>query len=214
MNASQANRTQAPFETLVGYTSQDAWGVYTHLSGFFGLPAMLMELPDPHRKGPLRKSKVDVAVYTPMGPGSTALLVTVGGCDRVMPNARYVELLMMVRPLPDQDARGGLARLLKRVLRSPFEGGVPLRDGLVLSLPKEDGPLARFSSLVLARPSTFNPGVAQVRFKKGKSVDLLWAVPVLAEEEARVAAGGPGALLNAMAAVHMDVADLARAPVV
>lgn len=202
---------QAPtlqMDGLLGATSPDAWGLYMHLSRLVGLPSSVMELPD--KVQPRKRTKLDVAVYEPLGQGSTVMLCTVGGCDRVMQNGRYAELFLLTRGLTEAH-RLASARLLKLLVRSPFSTEKPLEEGMLLGLPPAHaGPWARFAAFLVAAPTTFQPGFSPVRFRGGKVVDLFWLVPLLAAEVTHVRSHGPATVMDAMAARCVDVAQLER----
>lgn len=201
-------KTDNTLGSLVGRTSQDAWGMYAYLVGRFGDPVRVFEIPDP--KGPRKPTKMDVATWTPMGPGSTALLCTVGGADRIMPNGKYVELFLLARPLPGDDVLRALAMFMREMVRSPGGTGIPLSPGVRLQLDQAPAPLDRFACLLVAEPTTFRDGFGQVAYKSGKKVRLLWLVPLFAQELARLKRDGVAALFRDFARRQVDLAQLDR----
>jgi hypothetical protein len=195
-------------------TSNDAWAVHAHLVRHLGMPVGMVEMLEPRKPRPQDKRlKVDVAAFSPMGPGSTSLLVTVGGCNKVMPNTSFAELFLLVRPGPDKDQLLELALFLRNVVRIPWASGTSLQPGLRVPLEDPPHPLAAFSHLLVTEPRTFKPGFGTVVFKGlQKTVDLLWLVPIHDEENAYAARHGADALLARWGAQQVDVAVLSRPP--
>lgn len=195
-------------ESLVGRTSHDAWGVYAWLVPQLGEPVRIYAMPDP--RGPRKRTKLDVAVWAPMGPGSSSLMCTVGGCDRVMPDGKYAELFLLVRPLPGERALRALAGFLRNVVRSASGPLTTFTPGLLLPLDGAPAPLRHFSSLLVSEPTTFRDGFGVVPFKGGKKVRLLWLVPLLAHEAELHRQQGQAALMADLARRQVDVAQLDR----
>jgi hypothetical protein len=201
---------RVPFQGMVGHTSANAWAAYAHYTHFLGRPCRVYALPDPHRPGLPRKTKLDVAVWTPLGKGSTALLATAGVSDRAMSDGTFGELLLLVRPDPGEEETLFLARMLKRLARVAFDTGVPLAAGRRVVVSGVPGPLSHVAAFLLAPPLTMDASFHFIRHRSGRRVAVLWAIPLHGVEDAWCAVHGPGALYDAWAQHDVDLARLDR----
>lgn len=189
-------------------TTPSAWAAYAHLTRHFGNPVRIMELPDGER---FRPRKVDVAQFSPLGDGSTALLATCGVSNTATPGGRFAELFLVCRPAPDVEMAAEMARLLRRVSLTSVRRNVDLQPGLLLSMPADAPALGRFPACILFPPLALVESFHVLEHKDGKRVTWCWVVPLFEREAALAREHGAPALHQWFAAEEVDLADLGRA---
>jgi len=190
-------------------TTPSAWAAYAHLRHHFGDPVAIWELPDPQT---FRAKKLDVAQFSPMGDGSTALLATCGVSNVAMPNGKFAELFLLTRPAPDEETAVEAARLLRRVSLTSVTHNVPMQAGLMLRMPAEGRAFGRFSACLLFPPLAMVQTFATIEHKDGKRVAWWWVVPVFEQEAVFAEEYGAQELYARLAEEQADLADLRRDP--
>lgn len=188
-------------------TSPSAWVAYAHLMRHFGDPVRVLELPEP---AGFRARKLDVAQFSPLGSGSTALLGTCGASNTAMPNGKFSELFLLVRPAPTEELAQDAARLLRRVSFSAVTQNVTLEPGLRLRLPSPSPAFGRFDHCILFPPLPMVDSFRVMNHQDGKSVTWHWVVPLFAHEAKLAKEHGADSLYARFAMAQIDLANLER----
>ncbi|MEQ8273738.1 MAG: suppressor of fused domain protein [Deltaproteobacteria bacterium] len=183
--------------------------IEAHLSKHLGRPRRVMTM----KKGASSPSAIrslTFAQFAPGGPRKPVVYATVGGCQHRMDDGRRIEAIAIFKAEPRGVQAVAVRELLASVVLTPEACGRALRFGDVVDAPKVFGPAGlRMTAVLVLPPMTFAKPFHRARVGE-ETVDLVWAVPVFAEEAAYARAHGTAAFVEQCAAQKVDLTDLKR----
>lgn len=188
----------------------DVTAVRSHLVQGLGPPADVLELSGSPDKN---LHKLEVALWTPAGPTGPAVLISCGASRVALPDGRRFEASLIMRPVPEKEGLGALAKLLGRFGLFLAQATRPVPMGTVIRAPDELAPLTRMTALLVTPAINFPPQFRVLKKGDKTVAELAWLVPLHESEAQLVEQHGGEALMIQFSAYATDLAAWSREPI-